>query len=46
MKLFMHVKIWQKNELLKKGGPQIRFCLFTFRLIALKQLNAWQQTIF
>ena len=33
-------KIWQKMNLLKKSGPQIRLCLFTFRPIASKQLTS------
>jgi len=35
----MQVKILQKMYLLKMSGPHIWLCLFTFRLIASKQLN-------
>ena len=31
--------ITEKKHLLKMSGPQIWLCLFTFRPIALKQLN-------
>ena len=40
-KLSMHVKILQiKMNLFKLCSPQIRFCLFTLRPIASKQLNS------
>ena len=32
--------ITENMHLLKKSGPQIRLCLFTFRSIASKQLNS------
>ena len=39
LKLVMHVKYYIKMYLLKMSGTQIWLCLFTFRLIASKQLN-------
>jgi len=36
----MHVKYHSKNEFVENVCPQIRLCLFRFRLIASKQLNS------
>jgi len=36
----MHVPIYIRKKMLKMCGPQIRLCLFTFRLIVSKWLNS------
>jgi len=40
VKVSMHVKILKKKWMCCMCGPQIWLCLFTFRPIALKQLNS------
>jgi len=40
LKMLGRKNITENMYLLKMSGPQIRFCLFTFRPIASKQLNS------